>query len=94
MKHGGVPIKPAGQNEFGEACARIKCAPIGQRRDAFPAVISQHATELGEEASHLGIDIQHVDGTMNALERNALMRWLKDGPSEDDGPSATARPQE
>jgi len=29
--------------------------------------------------SQLGIEIRHVDGTMNALERGNLLQWLKEG---------------
>ncbi len=31
--------------------------------------------------SELGIEIRHVDGTMNALERGTLLQWLKEGPA-------------
>lgn len=58
---------------------------------AFPAVVDRHArtaefadTEDGADAnSHdLKIDIQHVDGTFNAQERNRRLAWLKEEPQE------------
>lgn len=62
---------------------------------AFPGIVDRLRTtvedatdaegdETDDQESRLGIDIKHVDGTMNALERGNLLQWLKDGPAKDD----------
>ena len=38
--------------------------------------------ENSDGSSPLRCSVQHVDGTMNALERNTKLDWLKDEPSE------------
>ena len=42
------------------------------------------ATEAAarQDSNSLGVAVRHVDGTMNALERNDLLRWLREGPAE------------
>ncbi len=59
---------------------------------AFPGIVDRlRATAAdqddadGDQRRHetrLGIEIKHVDGTMNALERGNLLQWLKQGPAD------------
>jgi len=61
---------------------------------AFPGIVDRlRATvadpddaggDEGGQESRLGIEIKHVDGTMNALERGNLLQWLKQGPADDE----------
>jgi predicted helicase len=49
---------------------------------AFPSITGKHAELFGREydtTSELRVEASHVDGTMNALVRNDLLQWLKDG---------------
>ena len=53
--------------------------------DRLRASVDDNETMAGERVvvpeSELGIEIRHVDGTMNALERGSLLQWLKEGPA-------------
>ena len=55
-------------------------------KDAFPTIVQRHITE-GEFAddgaalsTDLRLEVEHVDGTFNALERNKYLDWLKAEP--------------
>ncbi|MFP7365382.1 DEAD/DEAH box helicase [Corynebacterium callunae] len=55
-----------------------------QIADAFPRVVNAYTTELevkNDEVDEHNLDLtvacQHVDGSMNALERNSRLTWLK-----------------
>lgn len=52
---------------------------------AYPALVDRLRSqdEVGD-SNALGIEVRHVDGTMNALERGNLLQWLKDGAPEDE----------
>ena len=52
---------------------------------AYPALVDRlRSQDEVEESNALGIEVRHVDGTMNALERGNLLQWLKDGAPEDE----------
>ncbi len=60
---------------------------------AFPTIVERHIAaiasgetdeELRSTDGYLRVEVQHVDGTMNALERNRMLQWLKDGADVDD----------
>jgi len=52
---------------------------------AYPALVDRLRSQVEvEESNALGIEVRHVDGTMNALERGSLLQWLKDGAPEDE----------
>ncbi|MGE0139681.1 MAG: DEAD/DEAH box helicase family protein [Ilumatobacteraceae bacterium] len=53
---------------------------------AFPEIIERHVqvvaasdTEGDPAGAHLRVEVRHVDGTMNALQRNDMLQWLKEG---------------
>ena len=49
---------------------------------AYPALVDRlRGQDEGEADRALGIEVRHVDGTMNALERGNHLQWLKDGPA-------------
>ncbi len=57
---------------------------------AFPEIIERHVQVVAAGSdddnpagTHLRVDIKHVDGTMDALQRKNLLQWLKDGPDTD-----------
>ena len=60
--------------------------------NAFPHIVERHISaepvasgvqpEQVEDA--LRVDVRHVDGTMNALQRGQELAWLKDGAPDDD----------
>lgn len=57
--------------------------------DAFPQIVDRLIStyEDDTDAQHpnnLKVDIRHVDGTMNALERGGDLQWLKAGSSSED----------
>ncbi len=57
-------------------------------RDEFAAVVtdylaSEEAQETEAGRQPLGCDLQHVDGTFNAKERNRCLDWLKSDAGED-----------
>lgn len=50
----------------------------------FQSVVEAYqATETEEEAATLACEAAHVDGSMNASEKEAKLSWLKDEPPED-----------
>ena len=60
---------------------------------AFPEITERHATAIATEdaaggeavsSDHLRVEVKHIDGTMNALERGNLLQWLKAGAPVDD----------
>lgn len=60
---------------------------------AFPSIVDRLRASVEEtpgegdgvaSRSRLGVEVKHVDGTMNALERNELLQWLREGPAEGD----------
>ncbi len=52
---------------------------------AYPALVDRlRNQDEVEESNALGIEVRHVDGTMNALERGNLLQWLKDGAPQDE----------
>ena len=58
---------------------------------AFPEIVERHvqvvaASDLDDASADasLRVEAKHVDGTMNALQRNRLLQWLKEGPKAGD----------
>ncbi len=58
---------------------------------AFPEIVERHvqmvaASDLDDAAADasLRVEVQHVDGTMNALQRNTMLQWLKEGAKASD----------
>lgn len=50
----------------------------------FPNLASRLQNVMNTDATDdLGVDCRHVDGTMNATERGALLDWLKEAPGTD-----------
>ena len=50
----------------------------------FQSVVEAYqATETEDEAATLACEAEHVDGSMNASEKEAKLNWLKDEPPED-----------
>jgi predicted helicase len=54
---------------------------------AFPEIIERHVQVVAASdvegdpiGAHLRVEVRHVDGTMNALVRNDMLQWLKEGP--------------
>ena len=56
-------------------------------KDSWPEIVKESQDVLSQE--HLsrlhGLDVQHVDGTMNALARSRFLDWLR--ASEEDAPN-------
>lgn len=60
--------------------------------NAFPDIVERHISaepiasgvEPDETGEALRVDVHHVDGTMNALQRGQELAWLKDGAPEDE----------
>ncbi|MHA7128002.1 DEAD/DEAH box helicase family protein [Janibacter indicus] len=60
--------------------------------NAFPDIVERHISaepvasgvQPDEIDNALRVDVHHVDGTMNALQRGQELAWLKDGAPEDD----------
>ena len=50
--------------------------------DLFPKLVEEYRKN-NPDGDHLQCQVDHVDGTMNALERIRKLRWLKDEPKED-----------
>jgi len=46
-------------------------------KNLFSQIISDYRQYRGNEESWLDCEVEHVDGTFNALERNAKLDWLK-----------------
>ncbi len=48
----------------------------------FPLLVQSHLQNLANDdpTDDLGVECRHVDGTMNATERGALLDWLKEDP--------------
>lgn len=48
----------------------------------FPPLVQSHLQNLANDdpTDDLGVECRHVDGTMNATERGALLDWLKQDP--------------
>jgi predicted helicase len=57
---------------------------VDRLRTTVEAASDAESSESDTQAAGFGIEIKHVDGTMNALERGNLLQWLKDGPAKDD----------
>lgn len=56
--------------------------------DVFPRIVDRLVSTHGEEegeGNDLRVDVRHVDGTMNALERGTDLQWLKAGSQETEG---------
>ena len=57
-----------------------------QIAQAFPQVVDRHVeaadleSEIEELSDDLAVEVRHVDGTFNALERNRQLDWLKGEP--------------
>ncbi len=55
-------------------------------QDEFPKVVDEYLDSIGEDADdekgRLACQIEHVDGTFNAKERNRLLDWLKASTDE------------
>ncbi len=45
--------------------------------EAFPDIVDALTNEGDEQGTDLDCDVEHVDGTMNALERAEKLAWLK-----------------
>lgn len=84
----GTPNFPPGEPPMQRAVAFAKdIAASKQLAEMFPKVVStyQHALDAQENEGHpvsdtnrdLVCDVHHVDGTYNALQRNAELAWLK-----------------
>ena len=60
--------------------------------NAFPDIVERHISaepvasgvQPEEVEDALRVDVHHVDGTMNALQRGQELAWLKDGAPEDE----------
>ncbi|GAB2540973.1 DEAD/DEAH box helicase [Brachybacterium huguangmaarense] len=54
-------------------------------RDQFTQVVGEYVddADLGRTGDLLRVEVEHVDGTMNALERNSYLDWLRE-PTEED----------
>ncbi|SMC38963.1 DEAD/DEAH box helicase [Janibacter indicus] len=60
--------------------------------NAFPDIVERHISaepvasgvQPEEIEDALRVDVHHVDGTMNALQRGQELAWLKDGAPEDE----------
>ncbi|APC36911.1 damage-inducible protein [Nocardiopsis dassonvillei] len=77
FKPGEAPMRRA--VAFARSIAESK-----QIRDKFPTIVDGVNTERDERGeARLRCEIEHVDGTFNALERNKLLEWLKADPGED-----------
>lgn len=48
--------------------------------DEFPTLVEQNLQDLTNEdtTDNLGVEVQHVDGTMNAIVRGEALDWLKE----------------
>ena len=46
-------------------------------KDLFAAVVGQYQKMSGTDGSVLSCEVEHVDGTFNALKRNEKLDWLK-----------------
>lgn len=56
--------------------------------DVFPRIVDRLVSTHGEEegeGNDLRVDVRHVDGTMNALERGTDLQWLKAGSQKTEG---------
>lgn len=54
-----------------------------QVRDQFNEVVSAYADAHDADADEvLRVEVEHVDGTMNAMERNAHLDWLREETDE------------
>ena len=70
--------------------ANIKASKAA--REAFPSIvdrlISTYAededTDAARERNRMQVEIRHVDGTMNAVDRGNELAWLKSGAEEND----------
>lgn len=60
--------------------------------NAFPDIVERHISaepvasgvQPDDVEDALRVDVHHVDGTMNALQRGQELAWLKDGAPEDE----------
>lgn len=59
----------------------------------FPLLVQSHLQNLmnDDPTDDLGVQARHVDGTMNATERGALLDWLKEDPGMGLGGAPEAR---
>jgi predicted helicase len=77
-----VPASPAAPMRRAVAFAKdIKASKAIAA--AFPEIVEAHIA-AGEDDEALRIQIEHVDGTYNALRRVQLLDWLKAGAPESD----------
>jgi predicted helicase len=77
-----VPASPAAPMRRAVAFAKdIKASKAIAA--AFPEIVEAHIAAVEDDAA-LRIEIEHVDGTYNALRRAQLLDWLKAGAPESD----------
>lgn len=48
--------------------------------ELFSQIVEEHRRQHGEEDDFLTCEVEHVDGTFNALKRNEKLDWLKADP--------------
>ena len=60
-----------------------------QIKDMFAGIVDKYVEQAPEEKRDglLRCEVDHVDGTMNALVRNRLLDWLKADAGQSDGPT-------
>lgn len=51
-------------------------------RDMFQQVVEDYAETDADRHLKVRCELEHVDGTMNVIERNNYLRWLKESPDE------------
>lgn len=49
-------------------------------KELFSQIVEEHRKQHGEEDDFLTCEVEHVDGTFNALKRNEKLDWLKADP--------------
>ena len=48
----------------------------------FQSVVAEYLEQHGDDQTALRCEVEHVDGTFNALARNEKLDWLKEDPGE------------
>ena len=61
--------------------------------EEFPALVAENLQDLtnSDATDNLGVEAQHVDGTMNAIVRGEALDWLKEDMGQPAGDATTAR---
>ncbi len=49
-------------------------------KELFSQIVEEHRKQHGDEEDFLTCEVEHVDGTFNALKRNEKLDWLKADP--------------